>query len=447
MPIDLRLKGDWLDHLEGRKWSFRIKVKKEFTWNRLKTFSIHNPGARHFMDEWVAHELLRDNDILATRYGFVPVTLNGKSLGVYAWEEHFEKQLLESINRREGPILKFSEDHFWNIQKINLNDHIFYPLPLLQAADILPFKQSKVLADTVLKEQFFIASTLMDQYRYRTRLVSDIFDVDKLAGYQALMDLSRGFHGLTWHNQRSYYNPIIGKLEPIFFDAYTDLGVYTPERQAISGMVYLDLSTRKKFMDLFWLNIFQDSLFMDSYQSWLSLVTAPERLDNFFARIDDQLKTYESLIKEEYPEYVYDREFLYRNAQAIDMNLSKFDSYLEARYNKKSVSQPDYLLEKYEGKSDVRLLPDFIKVYRDSSDLGEKLIVRNYYPQSVWAVASSILPNRQESYFDKGIKLEPFDGVDTQELELILDSGVQFIWFVTDEFITWFIIITTITQC
>lgn len=27
-------------------------------------------------------------------------------MGVYAYEEHFDKQLVESNNRREGPILK-----------------------------------------------------------------------------------------------------------------------------------------------------------------------------------------------------------------------------------------------------------------------------------------------------------------------------------------------------
>jgi len=28
MKSDMRLKGDWLDHLHGNKWSFRIKLKK-----------------------------------------------------------------------------------------------------------------------------------------------------------------------------------------------------------------------------------------------------------------------------------------------------------------------------------------------------------------------------------------------------------------------------------
>ena len=41
----LRLKGDWLDHLKGDQWSFRVETASDKSWNRLKTFSIQNPPA------------------------------------------------------------------------------------------------------------------------------------------------------------------------------------------------------------------------------------------------------------------------------------------------------------------------------------------------------------------------------------------------------------------
>ena len=41
--------------------------------------------------------------------------LNGEGLGVYAWEEHPDKQLVESLNRREGPILKLDDAGFWEV--------------------------------------------------------------------------------------------------------------------------------------------------------------------------------------------------------------------------------------------------------------------------------------------------------------------------------------------
>ena len=40
VKVKLRLKGDLVDHLDGDKWSFRIKVKGENTLFGMKTFSI-----------------------------------------------------------------------------------------------------------------------------------------------------------------------------------------------------------------------------------------------------------------------------------------------------------------------------------------------------------------------------------------------------------------------
>ena len=64
--------------------------------------------------------MFRKEDVLTTRYGFINVELNGQDLGVYAYEEHFDKLLVESNNRREGPIVKFSEEAFWFTSRISL---------------------------------------------------------------------------------------------------------------------------------------------------------------------------------------------------------------------------------------------------------------------------------------------------------------------------------------
>ncbi|MBT4775040.1 MAG: hypothetical protein HON99_04930, partial [Crocinitomicaceae bacterium] len=89
IPIQIRLKGDWVDHLKGDKWSFRIKVKPGFSFNGLKSFSIQSPHTRSFLEEYVLHKLFEQEDVLTTRYDFSPIMLNGKNLGIYAIEEHF----------------------------------------------------------------------------------------------------------------------------------------------------------------------------------------------------------------------------------------------------------------------------------------------------------------------------------------------------------------------
>ena len=132
IKVELRLKGDWLDHLGNNKWSFRIKTKGEQVWNRLRYFSLHTPKARSFLHEWLLHKLFEKEDVLTTKYEFVIVKLNGKNLGVYACEEHFDKILVERQKRREGPIIRFSEDGFWAAIKRNYQQHGAYDFNLEQ---------------------------------------------------------------------------------------------------------------------------------------------------------------------------------------------------------------------------------------------------------------------------------------------------------------------------
>ena len=80
-----------------------------------KIFSIHRASTRNYIDEWIAHKIAEQEDVLTTTYDFTNVHVNGINYGLYAVEEHFEKQLLESRNRREGPILKFDETGMWQM--------------------------------------------------------------------------------------------------------------------------------------------------------------------------------------------------------------------------------------------------------------------------------------------------------------------------------------------
>ncbi len=95
LEADLRLKGDWIDHLEGEKWSFRIKLKNGEQILGMKQFNIQTPAARNFLNEWAFHQHLVQEGVLTTRYQFVNVLFNGKLLGIYAIEDHFTGEMIE----------------------------------------------------------------------------------------------------------------------------------------------------------------------------------------------------------------------------------------------------------------------------------------------------------------------------------------------------------------
>lgn len=231
MVINMRPKGDWPDHVIGIHPSYRIRTKSEESWKGLQNFSIQHPRTRGYLLEWLFHEILSLEDILSTKYDFISVIKNNDDPVVYALEGHFDKILLESQNRREGPIIKFTEDHFWDAYYVNRKIRRLSPggnsgYDSYQSSRILPFKEKKITNTPSLNDQFEIAQNLMQQFKNHEKSISLIFDLERMAKYLALAELSIAQHALVWHNLRFYYNPVTSLLEPIGFDAY---GNETPE--------------------------------------------------------------------------------------------------------------------------------------------------------------------------------------------------------------------------
>ena len=43
VPVRVRLKGDWLDHLGEKKWSFRVKTRGDAALMGMRSFSVQSP--------------------------------------------------------------------------------------------------------------------------------------------------------------------------------------------------------------------------------------------------------------------------------------------------------------------------------------------------------------------------------------------------------------------
>lgn len=228
--IDIRLKGDWTDHLKLDKWSFRIHIKDGGQILGMRRFSIQAPETREFLMEWAFHRNLMQEGLLTTRYSFANVTLNGDYKGIYAVEESFAEELLESQGRRQGLILRFNEDPMWANQASfteaggnQLLDMAiaagFFEITDMDTAEAEMFRASHVLADANLEAEAATALGLLQAFQRGERTVREVFDLDQLGRFFALSDLWGAAHTTRWHNIRFYYNPITARLEPIGFDA------------------------------------------------------------------------------------------------------------------------------------------------------------------------------------------------------------------------------------
>ena len=94
----LRLKGGFTDHYnDEKKWSFRIKLKKDSS-TMMKSFALQHPKTRHYLNEWIFQQYIKFIGLINIDYDFIKLDLNGKDLGIYAMEESFTDRLL--INKK-----------------------------------------------------------------------------------------------------------------------------------------------------------------------------------------------------------------------------------------------------------------------------------------------------------------------------------------------------------
>ena len=214
--VKLRLKGDLTDHLDGDKWSMRVHVKGSDHVMGMRRFSLQAPKTRNFQLEALFHEHLRREGILALRYSFVDVSINGKSIGLMALEEHFGKELLEAQRRREGVIVKFDESLFWDYRA-----HNGHPGPFnnFAWARVEPFESGAVARSPKLTADLEAARALLRGFVRGTLPAADVFDVDPLGHFMAIVEVWRAPHALSWINVRFYLNPLTSRLEPVGYDA------------------------------------------------------------------------------------------------------------------------------------------------------------------------------------------------------------------------------------
>jgi len=214
-----RLKGDYTDHLEGDKWSLRIKTKKNDHLFGMRSFSLQSPKTRSFLQEFLFLDMLRSNGVLAPRYLFVNEIINGNKIGVMALEEHFSKEILEVNKRKESVIVKLDETLFWE-NKANSDDNS-EPYHNYTAASISAFNSKKIKKSPLLQNHYRVAVGLLRSFIAGSLKASDVFDVELLGKYLAIVDTWGVGHAIAWHNIRFAYNPYTVKLEPIGFDAGT----------------------------------------------------------------------------------------------------------------------------------------------------------------------------------------------------------------------------------
>jgi hypothetical protein len=216
IKVKIRNKGLRGDHRNSDKLSLRIAVKKGESLFGIREFAIQHPKIRDYLYEWAYHKNLRTEGVLAIRYDFINVVINGSPQGIYALEEHFSKELLESQNRRDGVIVRMSLDqHPYHLStKKFFNFYAHYT-----NSQITAHKYKRIIKQKNLRNQYQIGRQMLEDFQMNKKAISKLFDIPITARYLAITELWNACHAQAFGNIRFYYNPVSGLLEPIGFDA------------------------------------------------------------------------------------------------------------------------------------------------------------------------------------------------------------------------------------
>jgi len=209
----IRFKGDHVDHLNGNRWSFRVKTKqKGFVFGEDK-FSIQGVHTRAFLNEWIFHKLLEKEGLVYLQYYFIPFQINNiDSLkGIYAFESHFKTNLLKVQNKKPGPIAKFEEKLLWDY-KYRSGEANRDSMIMTESEIKLTAKKgyNKELGNILIKN--------IDDYRTGEVTANEVLDIGKWAKFIAVNGIMKSNHALRWHNLRFYLNPETKLIEPVGFD-------------------------------------------------------------------------------------------------------------------------------------------------------------------------------------------------------------------------------------
>ncbi|MFL2765700.1 MAG: CotH kinase family protein [Paracoccaceae bacterium] len=281
---------------DPQKRAFKVKVKGGDKPFGLSEFKLLPPKARNNLVEWIGHELEKREELVALRYFFVNVKLNGNNWGVYAIEEHFSKELLESNGAREGLIFTVNSSGKVRI----FNEKKYSSVPQFR------------------RQANLIRSAFRDIMSNKSRLdIENILDVKKFAIHLAILELMNSDHAVGV-NTFLYFNPLTNLVEPI-------------TREYNSMRISDGAPTSNKFVSRAILNerelpIFQklskNENFNRHFIDSLIRISNPEYLDIFFSEIDEKFEQQKNILYQQYPFYYFPKEFMYLKQKHIRQMLS-----------------------------------------------------------------------------------------------------------------------------
>ncbi|MBN2879887.1 MAG: CotH kinase family protein [Clostridia bacterium] len=224
--VDLRFRGDNTWHWYFTQKSWRIKTEKDALINGARKINLINPLERSATVDYLSFLIADKMGVLATDARPVRVFVNNNYMGVAIETAQTDEYFLRNNNLLPSEL--YSGDHVW-IDENNRNLG-YYGTQLFETADtsgwVKMAENNNIAADDFTLLYNLIEFVEGNQQQIFSYEIENYVDIEKYLNWRACMNIIGSIHANNNHNQKLYFDPSSGKMQPILWD--TDGLAYIP---------------------------------------------------------------------------------------------------------------------------------------------------------------------------------------------------------------------------
>lgn len=224
---DMRFRGGLPLHWLYDKKSYRINLPPYSTILGARKFNLVNPSTTNSIADIVSYEIAEQEGLLTPNFQQARVYVNDEYNGFHFYLEQPDESLLRNNSRMPGSI--YSGDTLFKKDSFGASE---------TARSALVYKdrhgESLLWRDVRLWEkkasrnsessgdkrdiEFYINTlNTKDPIEFYQRF-NHFFDIDKYYSFWGIDTMVGGYHHDNFHNHKIYFDPYIGKFEPIEWD-------------------------------------------------------------------------------------------------------------------------------------------------------------------------------------------------------------------------------------
>lgn len=224
--VDVKLKGDSINHWAFPQKSWRIKLKKDKEIDGMQTLNLNVPRLETQIGNYLGYTLAKEMDAgLVPEVDYVHFRLNRKFDGIRLLLEQPDQNFLSRRNLPAGKIFNGdinSLQIYGGVKREKLY------------SDIKGWESNSpgdyLEGNKELEDLLNIIAFEHNPYKFYDK-INNILEIDDFLKYIALLELVSSVHVDETHNNKIYFNPVSGKFSPIVWDtvAYHWKNKYNPD--------------------------------------------------------------------------------------------------------------------------------------------------------------------------------------------------------------------------